>query len=55
MGCEAVIKLILSNKKNRNSIKQIAHTYVEKCNCCSGSGHNLSDRNCSSCNGNGII
>ncbi len=55
MGHEAMIKLILSNKKSKNSIKHTGRTYVEKCTRCSGSGHNLSDRNCSSCNGNGII
>jgi len=50
-----LIKLILSNKRIINSIRRIKNNYVEKCNYCSGSGHDLTDRSCSSCNGSGII
>ena len=51
-----MVKLLLNNYKTKDkSKKKFKMSFMEKCNCCNGTGHLQEDSNCSSCNGKGII
>ena len=44
-----------SGKRIKKSNKKLKDCFVEICNDCNGSGHNIDDSDCSGCNGKGTI
>mgnify|MGYP005633994971 FL=1 len=51
-----MVKLILkSNQIIKNSIATLYNSFGEICEDCRGRGHGIKDRECSGCNGKGVI